>query len=142
MYDTIFPEMRDLVHRLQAQGCEVWAVSSSNEWVIRAGMRHFAIPRERILATACALDKNRISEHLVRIPSGDGKSKALQEIAKKHPDAAFGNSRWDLEMLAMSGHAIAVNPNPDLERIARERGWAIYFPEGVSGERPLEAHSS
>jgi HAD superfamily phosphoserine phosphatase-like hydrolase len=131
MYDTIFPEMRDLVHRLQAQGCEVWAVSSSNEWVIRAGMRHFAIPRERILATASALDKNRISEHLVRIPSGDGKSKALHEIAKKHPDAAFGNSRWDLEMLAMSRHAVAVNPNPDLERIARERGWTIYFPEGV-----------
>ncbi|MFZ2010402.1 MAG: HAD family hydrolase, partial [Candidatus Sulfotelmatobacter sp.] len=30
----IFPEMRELVRRLQENGCEVWAVSSSNEWVI------------------------------------------------------------------------------------------------------------
>src|SRR5580698_1627313 len=30
----IFPEMRELVRRLQGNGCEVWAVSSSNEWVI------------------------------------------------------------------------------------------------------------
>jgi len=135
LYDSIFPEMRDLVHRLHSQGCEVWAVSSSNEWVIRAGMRHFAIPRERILAAACALDKNRISERLIRIPSGDGKPKAIHELAKKHPDVAFGNSRWDLEMLGMSRHAFAVNPNPDLERTARERGWTVYFPEAVAEKR-------
>jgi 1-acyl-sn-glycerol-3-phosphate acyltransferase len=24
-----------------------------------------------------------------------------------------------------------VNPNPDLESKARERGWRIYFPEGT-----------
>ena len=35
----IFPEMRELVRRLHEEGCEVWAVSSSNEWVIRAGMK-------------------------------------------------------------------------------------------------------
>ena len=42
----IFPEMRELVRRLQENGCEVWAVSSSNEWVIRAAMKHFGIPGE------------------------------------------------------------------------------------------------
>lgn len=138
MYDTIFPEMRDLVHRLQAQGCEVWAVSSSNEWVIRAGMRHFAIPRSRIIATAPVLEKNRISDRLLRIPSGDGKPKALHELAQKHPDAAFGNSRWDLEMLEMSRHTVAVNPNPDLEKIARERGWTIYIPDALAEKRGAE----
>jgi phosphoserine phosphatase len=29
-------------------------------------------------------------------------------------------------MLAMAKHAVAVNPNPDLEATARERGWQIY----------------
>src|SRR5580698_8000836 len=29
----IFPEMRELVRRLHENGCEIWAVSSSNEWV-------------------------------------------------------------------------------------------------------------
>jgi phosphoserine phosphatase len=35
-------------------------------------------------------------------------------------------------MLGMAKHAVAVNPNLDLEAVARERGWQIYFPEGIS----------
>jgi phosphoserine phosphatase len=34
-------------------------------------------------------------------------------------------------MLAMSPHPFAINPKPDLEKIAREQGWQIYFPEGT-----------
>ena len=135
IYEQIFSEMRDLVHRLQDQGCEVWAVSSSNEWVIRAGMRHFNIPRNRILATAATLDKNRITDRLLRIPSGEGKPEAIREVVKKDPDAAFGNSRWDTEMLEMSRNPVAVNPNPDLEQTARQHGWAIYFPDAVPEKR-------
>jgi hypothetical protein len=25
-----------------------------------------------------------------------------------------------------------VHPNPDLEALARERGWQVYFPEGTA----------
>ena len=39
----IFPEMQELVGRLQENGCDVWAVSSSNEWVIRVGLKAFGI---------------------------------------------------------------------------------------------------
>jgi phosphoserine phosphatase len=65
------------------------------------------------------------------VPSGAGKPQALGEVVGKPIDAAFGNSRWDTEMLAMAKHAFAVNPNPDLDAVARERGWRIYFPEGT-----------
>jgi len=127
----IFPEMRELVRRLQENDCEVWAVSSSNEWVIRAGMKHFGIPDSRILAAKVEVENGVVSDRLVRVPSGPGKQEALREVVRKEIDAAFGNSRWDAEMLAMAKHAIAVNPNPDLETAARERGWKIYFPEGT-----------
>lgn len=127
----IFPEMRELVRRLQENGSEVWAVSSSNEWVIRAGMKHFGLPENRILAAKVELDGAIVSDRLIRVPSGTGKPEALRELVKKEIDAAFGNSRWDTEMLAMAKHAVAVNPNPDLEATARERGWQIYFPEAV-----------
>jgi HAD superfamily phosphoserine phosphatase-like hydrolase len=127
----IFPEMRELVRRLQESGCEVWVVSSSNEWVIRAGMRQFGVPESRILATKPELDNGIITNRLIRVPTGAGKPKALCEAVKKEIDAAFGNSRWDTEMLAMSKHAFAINPNPDLESAARQRGWRIYFPEGT-----------
>jgi HAD superfamily phosphoserine phosphatase-like hydrolase len=127
----IFPEMRELVRRLQENGCEVWAVSSSNEWVIRAGMKHFGIPDRRILAAKVEVDNGIVTDRLIRVPSGSGKPEALRAAVGKGIDGSFGNSRWDTEMLAMAKHAVAVNPNPDLESVARERGWRIYFPEGT-----------
>jgi HAD superfamily phosphoserine phosphatase-like hydrolase len=126
----IFTEMRELVRRLQRNGCEVWVVSSSNEWVIRAGMKHFGIPESRILAAKVEVADGVVTDRLIRVPSGAGKPQALREVVKKEIEAAFGNSRWDTEMLAMSKHAFAVNPNPDLEATARECAWQIYFPEG------------
>ena len=131
--ERIFPEIRDLVQQLQAQGCDVWAVSSTNEWVIRAAMRHFGIERDHVLAAAVEIDEMRITDRLIRIPSGDGKPRAIRSGAKKDPDAAFGNSRWDADMLAIARYPFAINPNPDLEAMARERGWSVYFP-GDLGE--------
>jgi len=127
----IFPEMQEPVGRLQKNGCDVWAVSSSNEWVIRAGMKQFGIAEDHILATKVELDDGVITDRLACIPSGPGKPKVLREVVRKEIDAAFGNSRWDADMLAMAKHAFAVNPNPDLEVAARQHGWTIYFPDGT-----------
>jgi len=127
----IFAEMQELVGRLQEKGCEVWAVSSSNEWVIRAGMKPFGIGEDHILAARVEVENGVITDRLVRIPSGAGKPKALREVVGKEIDAAFGNSRWDLDMLAISKQGFAVNPNPDLEAAARQRGWTVYFPDGT-----------
>jgi phosphoserine phosphatase len=127
----IFPEMRELIGRLQEHGCQVWAVSSTNEWVIRAAMKHFGISENNVLAAKVAVDRDIATDRLIRVPSGAGKPEALREVVGKEIDVAFGNSRWDAEMLAMAKHSVAVNPNPDLEAIAKERGWQIYFPEGT-----------
>lgn len=127
----VFPEMQQLVRSLQQQGCEIWAVSSSNEWIIRAGMEPFGIHPDRILAAKAEMQGDLVTDRMIRIPSGPGKPRALQEIVKKGIDVAFGNSRWDIEMLAMAKYAFAVNPNPDLEAVARQRGWTIYFPDGT-----------
>ena len=127
----IFPEMQALLHRLHDNGCEVWAVSSSNQWIIRSAMPHFKIPCERILATEVRVIGGRVTDQLIRIPSGPGKPEAIQSVVKRVPDATFGNSQWDREMLAMSPHPFAINPKPDLEKIAHEQGWQVYFPEGT-----------
>jgi phosphoserine phosphatase len=131
MSGQIFPEMRDLVRRLHDQGCEIWAVSSTNEWVIRVAMQHFAIPPDHVLAASVEIEDGVVSDRLIRVPSGAGKPRAVREVVKKDPDVAFGNSRWDVELLQMARHAFAVNPNPDLERMAHERGWPVHFPESV-----------
>lgn len=125
----IFPEMRTLVEKLAAAGSEIWAVSSTSEWVIREAMRYFGIPAERILAATVEIENGRITDRIVRIPSGPGKPRAIREVVRRDPDAAFGNSRWDADMLAIAKTAFAVNPNPDLEALAREKGWTVYFPD-------------
>ena len=134
---NIFPEMWTLVKRLQESGCDVWAVSSTNEWVVRAGMKHFGIPASRVLAAAAQIENGEITDRLVRVPSGDGKRRAIQEVVGQVPDAAFGNSRWDAEMLALARHGFAVNPNADLKKTAEERGWTVYWPEGAVAPRGI-----
>ena len=130
--NRIFPEMRELVHRLQESGSDVWAVSSTNEWVIRAAIKHFGIDESKVLAASVKIESGRITDRLIRVPSGEGKPRAIREVIGKHPDAAFGNSRWDADMLAIARHGFAVNPNPDLENRAREHGWTIYWPASES----------
>jgi phosphoserine phosphatase len=131
MVRQIFPEMRDLVRKLLDQGCEVWAVSSTNEWMIRAGMRYFGISPEKILAAAVEVRDGIISDRMIQVPSGDGKTTALRSALDSPPEAAFGNSKWDVAMLAMAKHAFAVNPYPEMEEVARRFGWRIYYPDPI-----------
>ena len=133
----IFPEMQELVHRLRRYGCDVWAVSSTNEWVIRAAMKHFEIAENKVLAASVNIENGRITDQLIRVPSGEGKPKAIREVIGKDPDAAFGNSRWDAGMLAIARHGFAVNPNSDLEQMAPERGWTVYWPVVEKAETTL-----
>lgn len=128
----IFAEMQELIARLQESNCDVWAVSSTNVWVIREAMKHFAIEANHILAASAETEGGRITDRLVRVPSGEGKPRAIREVVGKDPDAAFGNSRWDAEMLKIATHAFAINPNPDLEKAARANGWTVYWPDGTA----------
>jgi phosphoserine phosphatase len=127
----IFPEMRQLTQRLAASGCELWAVSSTNEWVVREGARRFGIPDSHILAACVEIEGACATGRLVRVPSGPGKALAIGEFIPGPVDGAFGNSVFDADMLALAAHAFAINPNPDLERLARERSWKVYFPDSV-----------
>jgi phosphoserine phosphatase len=125
----IFPEMLELTLALQAAGCTLWAVSSTNEWLIAHGIERFGIPRTHVLAASVICNNGIASRELVRVPSGPGKADAIREFIAPCVDAVFGNSVHDADMLKLARHPFAVNPNPDLERMARERGWPICRPE-------------
>ncbi len=125
---NIFPEMRELVQRLRASGCDVWAVSSSNQWIIRSGMKYFGIPQNRILSAETTVENGIITDRLVRVPSGPDKVEAIRSAVQSTPDCAFGNAIWDREMLSLATHAFAINPNPNLKEIAIANGWTVYQP--------------
>ena len=124
----IFPEMQELTRALQSTGCEVWAVSSTNDWVVRAGANWFAIPPERVIAASVQIEKGVATGRLIRVPTDEGKAQAIRELLPRMPDAVFGNSMHDFHMLELGASAFAINPNPDLERAANERAWTIYHP--------------
>jgi len=127
----IFPEMKVLTHKLRESGCELWAISSTNDWVVREGVKDFGISPERVIAACVAVHEGNATDRLLRMPSGEGKALAIREVIGRMPDAVFGNSRWDLAMLELARDAYAINPNPDLEAIAREKGWTIYKPARI-----------
>jgi len=127
----IFPEMLQLTLELQHQGCELWAVSSTNLWVIREGVQQFGIPPQNVLAACVHVEDGLATDRLHRVPSGPGKATAIREVLGKTVDACFGNSIHDLQMLEIAKRAYVINPNPDLERTARIRGWEIYWPKAM-----------
>jgi phosphoserine phosphatase len=124
----IFPEMRELTHRLTAAGCQIWAVSSTNNWAIEEAAPSFAIPRERVIAACVEIENLCATDRLLRVPTDKLKATAIQELIGREVDAVFGNSIHDLAMLEITPHPFVINPNPDLEKIARQRGWTVYQP--------------
>jgi len=135
MSGALFSEMIELTERLRRNGCQLWAVSSTNEWVVRAGIRRFGIPDEHNISACVHCENGVATGRLKRVPTDDDKAVAIRELIPGGVNAAFGNSIHDAAMLALAPHAFAVNPNPDLAQIARQRGWQVYFPMGTAAQQ-------
>jgi phosphoserine phosphatase len=139
----IFPELVSLIAGLRRAGVELWAVSSTNRWVIEEGVRDFGIPPNRILAADVRVANGVITDQLIDVPTDEGKARALRRAGLDHPDAVFGNSIHDLAMLDLAKHAFPINPSPALIAAAAQRGWGYFRPAtadvlqaAVDGEGP------
>ncbi|HVU48763.1 MAG TPA: haloacid dehalogenase-like hydrolase [Terracidiphilus sp.] len=130
----IFPEMTALVAALHKQGAELWAVSSTNRWVIEEGVKRFGIPAERVLAAEVSVTNGLITSELTDVPTGPGKAVSLRRVGLAEPDAVFGNSIHDLAMLEMARCAFPVNPSPSLLEEAAGRGWGYFRPAAAEGQ--------
>lgn len=131
----IFPEMQSLIADLRAAGTEIWAVSSTNNWVIEEGVRGFGIPLDRVVAASVRIKDGLITSDLIAVPTDAGKAEALWRLGIPAPDAVFGNSIHDAAMLELAARAFPVNPTPDLAEMAAQRGWRAFYPESVLAER-------
>jgi phosphoserine phosphatase len=125
----IFREMRELTRQLAAQGCELWAVSSTNDWVVEVGAAEFGIPAERVLAATLAVEDGLVTNRLLRVPTDELKQRLIEEVIGRPVDAVFGNSIHDFAMLEKAKRAYAINPTPELCGKATGLGWNVYWPE-------------
>jgi phosphoserine phosphatase len=132
----IFAEMAALVAALRKHGVQLWAVSSTNKWVVSEGVRDFGIPEERVLAAEMKVANGVITSEIVDVPTGEAKAAALIRVGLMRPDEVFGNSIHDLAMLEIAARAFPVNPSPALLEAATRNGWGYFRPraaEGVEG---------
>jgi phosphoserine phosphatase len=140
---NIFPGMQVLIRELQSQAVEIWAVSSTCNWVIEEGVQRFDIPPGRVLAARVAVDSTGLAtDTLLDVPTDEGKVASLARVGLAVPHAVFGNSIHDAAMLAIArspqgtSGAFAVNPTPALVARAAAEHWPIYYPASTSPGAP------
>lgn len=133
VHPRIFAEMASLVDALARAGVELWAVSSTNKWVVAEGVRDLPIRNERILAAEVRVVDGLITSELVDVPTDEGKAATLARVGISRPDAVFGNSIHDLAMLEAARCAFPVNPSPALIEAAARHGWGYFRPAAADG---------
>jgi phosphoserine phosphatase len=129
---NIFPELLALVSELRANGVDIWAVSSTNDWVIEEGVKRFGIPPNRVLAARVQVTDGIVTDQLLDVPTDEGKVASLKRAGITAPDAVFGNSVHDAAMLAIARRAFPVNPSPGLLERSAQEGWPVYYPASVA----------
>ncbi len=127
----IFPEMRSLIEQLHQLGTEIWAVSSTNDWVIEEGVRELGIAADHVLAARVRVSGGIVTNQVLAVPTDEGKVTALHQAGVNAPDVVFGNSVHDAAMLAIASRPFAVNPSAALAAHAQQAGWSIFLPAAV-----------
>src|SRR6266508_2752870 len=125
----IYAEALELFDDHHAAGREVVIVSSSPTEVVEP-LAEF-MGADRAIATRPEVDADgNYTGELEFYAYGDGKAVAIRELAAREGidlDAsyAYSDSITDIPMLETVGHPVAVNPDRELARIARDRDWDI-----------------
>jgi phosphoserine phosphatase len=129
---NIFPEMLELVTELQRKGVDIWAVSSTCDWVIEEGVQRFHIPANHVLAARVNVKDGQVTNTICDVPTDEGKVASLARVGITAPDAVFGNSVHDAAMLSIAKRAFPVNPTPALVERSIAEGWPVYYPSSVA----------
>jgi HAD superfamily hydrolase (TIGR01490 family) len=126
----VYPQMLSVAYEHQDAGRRVYIVTAASQEL--AG----------ILAQVLALDGaigSQFSEVRDGVYTGrptglfiygDDKARAVRELAEHEEldlsaSFAYSDSVSDLPMLRVVGHAVVVNPDAELARIARAEGWEV-----------------
>jgi HAD superfamily hydrolase (TIGR01490 family) len=126
----IYPEMLAEVHRHQDEGRQTWIVSAAGHEMVEtlAGI----LGMEGGVGTRYHLTGDGTYSGDIDGPFiyGQGKVEAIVDLAERHEldlsnSWAYSDSVSDLPMLEAVGHAVVVNPDARLNRVAREHGWEV-----------------
>jgi HAD superfamily hydrolase (TIGR01490 family) len=125
----IFSEAADLIEAHRAAGRKVFIVSASPEEIVAPLAQY--LHADQAIASRARVDRHgRYTGEMEFYAYGPAKVDAMNEIAAAQgidlsASYAYSDSATDLPMLAAVGHPVVVNPDRELLRVARERGWEV-----------------
>jgi len=125
----VFAEALELFRTHREAGRRIVIVSSAPVEVVEPLGAFLDV--DRVIATRAEVDDTgRYTGRLEFYAYGPHKAEALRELAEREgidlaASYAYSDSITDLPMLEAVGHPCAVNPDRELARVARERGWEI-----------------
>jgi HAD superfamily hydrolase (TIGR01490 family) len=142
----IFGEALELIEEHQLAGRSVVIVSSAPEEVVRPLGEFLGV--DDVIATRPEVDRfGNYTGELAFYGYGPYKAEAIRAMAVREgfdlaESYAYTDSVTDEPMLRAVGHPVAVNPDRDLARLARDEDWPIlHFERPVRLRDHLPDHS-
>jgi HAD superfamily hydrolase (TIGR01490 family) len=124
----VYAEPLALLARHRDDGQPVYIVSAALQEIVEALAHDLGF--DGALGTVAEIDDGVYTGHSARALHGEAKADAVRELAGREridlgASFAYSDSHTDLPFLEVVGHPIAVNPDRELRRVARERGWPV-----------------
>jgi HAD superfamily hydrolase (TIGR01490 family) len=126
----IYPEMLAIAHGHQDAGREVFITTAASQELADILARVLALDGGIGSVFSKVRDGVYTGEPTGVFVYGPGKAQAIGRLAAERgldlsQSYAYSDSVSDLPMLRLVGHPVAVNPDRELERIARQEGWQV-----------------
>jgi HAD superfamily hydrolase (TIGR01490 family) len=125
----VYPQMLEVAYRHQDAGRPVYIVTAASQEIAEL-LAHVLVFDGGIGARSEVRDGVYTGRPDGPFTYREGKAEAIREVAQREgfdlgDSWAYSDSESDLPMLLVVGHPVAVNPDAELARIAREEGWEI-----------------
>jgi HAD superfamily hydrolase (TIGR01490 family) len=124
----VYEEAVNLIEEHHAAGRDVIIVSTSGSEVVEPiGLM---LGADKVIATRMDVADGKYTGRIRFYAYAENKATAIRDLARKRGydlsrSYAYSDSATDVHMLEAVGHPHAVNPDRELRRIARERGWPV-----------------
>ena len=129
------PAMQELVRRLLDAGFDVWALSSSNQWIAEIAAARYGVDPSRVVGLRTRVLNQRLQADIIDpVPIGPGTAEAVVVFIGRDPALVVADAA-DVEVLAHGkGLRLAVDRNdPQFTARATDKGWLLQPPLPVGG---------
>lgn len=126
--DRVYRFTRDLIKKLKKENFLLVAISGSPSYIVEKYAK--AIGFNLFFGTELEVVGGKFTGKVASLESAFNKAKIVKDLAKKFKatlklSVAVGDTEGDIPMLKLVGRPIAFNPNLQLAKAARRKGWEV-----------------